>query len=72
MDFAFSCGHVQGLHEWGAKKGDSKERTCPMCLTSGPFVALTMSYESSTYCDCAPLTYAFVPCGHMMSAQTAM
>ncbi|XP_021956626.1 protein pellino isoform X2 [Folsomia candida] len=78
------CGHVQGLHEWnpGQKKGtESKERTCPICMTIGPFVALTMAFESACYCDTGALThafapqavgmFAFVPCGHMVTAKTA-
>ena len=65
------CGHVQGLHEWGLKKGSDKERTCPICMTSGPFVGLTMAFEPSCYCDCGPLSHAFVPCGHMVPERTA-
>ncbi|ODN05494.1 Protein pellino [Orchesella cincta] len=66
------CGHVQGLHEWGHKKGsESKERTCPICMESGPFVNLSMSYEPSTYCDSGMLSHAFSPCGHMVSERTA-
>jgi len=67
------CGHVQGLHEWGHNKNgvDSKERTCPLCSSIGPFVSLSMSYEPASYSDCGSLTHAFYPCGHMASERTA-
>ena len=69
----YRCGHVQGFHEWGLKKGaESKELTCPICLTSGPFVALSMSMEPAAYSDFGPLSHCFYPCGHMVSGKTAM
>lgn len=69
----YRCGHVQGFHEWGLKKGaESKELTCPICLTSGPFVALSMSMEPAAYSDFGPLSHCFFPCGHMVSGKTAM
>lgn len=72
VDDIFRCGHVHGFHNWGHKKGgESKERTCPLCSTVGPFVALSMSYEAGVYTDCGPLTHAFFPCGHMASEKTA-
>lgn len=62
---------MQGLHEWGLKKGsESKERTCPICMDIGPFVALTMAFEPASYCDSGPLSHAFVPCGHMVPEKT--
>lgn len=63
---------MQGLHEWGLKAGSEKERTCPICMSIGPFVALTMAFEPSSYCDSGPLTHAFVPCGHMVPEKTAV
>ncbi|XP_015784371.1 protein pellino [Tetranychus urticae] len=64
-----NCGHVQGLHDWGQSK-NSNARTCPMCLSVGPVVRLTMGIESSFYVDCSSPTFAFNPCGHMASERT--
>lgn len=63
------CGHVQGMHDWGQNK-NSNTRTCPMCLSVGPVVKLSMGNEPSFYADCSPPTFSFNPCGHMASERT--
>lgn len=62
------CGHVHGKHEWG--QGDSENRTCPLCLKTGPFVKLQMGCELSLYVDNDCPTYCFNPCGHVASDGT--
>ncbi|RWS07009.1 protein pellino-like protein [Dinothrombium tinctorium] len=64
-----NCGHVQGLHDWGQNK-TTNARTCPMCLSVGPIVKLSMGMEPSFYVDCASPEFAFNPCGHMASERT--
>ncbi|RWS27447.1 protein pellino-like isoform X3 [Leptotrombidium deliense] len=63
------CGHVQGLHDWGQNK-TTNARTCPMCLSVGPVVKLSVGMEPSFYVDCASPDFAFNPCGHMASERT--
>ncbi|KAG9508956.1 Protein pellino, partial [Fragariocoptes setiger] len=63
------CGHVQGLHDWGVTK-QSNQRTCPICLSAGNVVRLTMGLEPSFYVDCGPPTHVFNPCGHMANEKT--
>ena len=63
------CGHVQGMHDWGQNK-NSNTRTCPMCLSVGSVVKLSMGNEPSFYADCSPPTFSFNPCGHMASEKT--
>ncbi|KAL5009216.1 hypothetical protein ScPMuIL_014797 [Solemya velum] len=62
------CGHVHGHHEWGQKEDNS--RTCPICLTDGPFIKLQMGCELSLCVDSALPSYCFSPCGHMASENT--
>ncbi|XP_046355931.1 protein pellino-like [Haliotis cracherodii] len=63
------CGHVHGKHEWGQQDADDT-RTCPLCLTVGPFVKLQMGCELSLYVDAESPTYAFIPCAHVASENT--
>ncbi|KAL3873665.1 hypothetical protein ACJMK2_036777 [Sinanodonta woodiana] len=64
------CGHVHGQHQWGQTKGGGDERTCPLCLSVGPFVKLKMGCELSLYVDNEHPTHCFSPCGHMASEHT--
>lgn len=63
------CGHVQGYHDWGATD-KMNQRTCPICLSVGTVVKLSMGLEPSFYVDSGPLTHVFNPCGHMASERT--
>lgn len=63
------CGHVQGLHDWGATKL-SNQRKCPICFSVGTVSKLTIGIEPSFYVDSKELTHVFNPCGHMASEKT--
>ncbi|KAK6181044.1 hypothetical protein SNE40_008984 [Patella caerulea] len=64
-----NCGHVHGKHQWGVLDSEST-RTCPLCLTVGPFVKLQMGCELSLYMDSEHPTFCFNPCGHVASEKT--
>uniref|UniRef100_A0A8K9UIW8 Pellino E3 ubiquitin protein ligase 1 n=1 Tax=Oncorhynchus mykiss TaxID=8022 RepID=A0A8K9UIW8_ONCMY len=49
-----------------------RDRECPMCRATGPYVPLWLGCEASFYLDTAPPTHAFSPCGHVCSEKTAV
>jgi pellino protein len=71
------CGHVHGDHKWGMKNDNSQSRECPLCRTVGPLIPITPGFESAFYVipntdKESTTSYAFHPCGHMISQSTAL
>lgn len=65
------CGQLQSLHCW--KLPSSREGpNCPFCnQPNSRLVELVMGMESAFWVDCELPSYAFIPCGHMTSKNTA-
>lgn len=66
-----ACGHVCGYHEWkGSDNEDDRNRTCPTCRRTGPYVKLDLGQQRAYCLASDPPTHAFIPCGHVSSLAT--
>lgn len=63
------CGHVHGKVDWGDT--EDGEKTCPMCRQKSKCVALVVGKENAFHLNSDEPNFAFNPCGHTVSEQTA-
>ncbi|KAL3111232.1 hypothetical protein niasHT_012731 [Heterodera trifolii] len=64
-----NCGHVQSNHNWESLFGG--QHTCPLCLrSSDSTIKLKFGFEPAFHIDTAEFDHAFIPCGHIASANT--
>ena len=66
-----NCGHVQQTQADDIMNENNINDYCPYCRTTSQLVQLCLGMEAGFYVDFGPPLHSFVPCGHMVTEETA-